>query len=136
MSQPEQPDHAAARAQLSLGIAAARNLATITKTVPQMQGISSRWLLRMLPWVEAKGGTYRVNRCLVYEVGDGRVRFVQEGAAVKVVPAELGELPLLQPGDGAGPAGPAPRGRPATSFGPGSGGNGSTSDHKGACGLS
>ncbi|MFE5867374.1 family 2B encapsulin nanocompartment shell protein [Streptomyces roseifaciens] len=94
--QPEQPEQHAGRAQLSLGIAAARNLASTTKTVPQMQGVSSRWLLRMLPWVEVKGGTYRVNRRLVYEVGDGRVSFVQEGAAVKVVPAELGELPLLR----------------------------------------
>ena len=40
------------KAQLSLGTGAARNLATTTKTVPQMQGVSSRWLLRMLPWVE------------------------------------------------------------------------------------
>ncbi|MFJ8313699.1 MULTISPECIES: family 2B encapsulin nanocompartment shell protein [unclassified Streptomyces] len=96
MSQPEQPNLSAGRAQLSLGVAAARNLATTTKTVPQMQGLSSRWLLRMLPWTEVKGGTYRVNRRLVYEVGDGRVTFVQEGAAVKVVPAELGELPLLR----------------------------------------
>ncbi|PSJ28330.1 Crp/Fnr family transcriptional regulator [Streptosporangium nondiastaticum] len=94
--QPEQPEQQAGRAQLSLGIAAARNLATTTKTAPQMQGVSSRWLLRTLPWVEVKGGTYRVNRRLVYEVGDGRVTFVQEGSAVKVVPAELGELPLLR----------------------------------------
>ncbi|WP_171172274.1 family 2B encapsulin nanocompartment shell protein [Streptomyces sp. I05A-00742] len=94
--QPEQPEEPAGRAQLSLGIAAARNLATTTKSVPQMQGISSRWLLRMLPWVEVKGGTYRVNRRLVHEVGDGRVTFVQEGAAVRVVPAELGELSLLR----------------------------------------
>ena len=35
---------------------AARNLATTTKSAPQMQGISPRWLLRMLPWVEATGG--------------------------------------------------------------------------------
>ncbi|MEV4922862.1 family 2B encapsulin nanocompartment shell protein [Streptomyces roseoverticillatus] len=94
--QPEQPEQQAGRAQLSLGIAAARNLATTTKTAPQMQGVSSRWLLRTLPWVEVKGGTYRVNRRLVYEVGDGRVTFVQEGATVRVVPAELGELPLLR----------------------------------------
>ena len=33
------------RGQLSLGTGAARNLATTTKTPPQMQGISSRWLL-------------------------------------------------------------------------------------------
>ncbi|WP_431046075.1 family 2B encapsulin nanocompartment shell protein [Streptomyces sp. P1-3] len=94
--QPEQPAQQAGREQLSLGIAAARNLATTTKSVPQMQGISSRWLLRTLPWVEVKGGTYRVNRRLAYEVGDGRVTFVQEGATVKVIPAELGELPLLR----------------------------------------
>ncbi|MEV5510340.1 family 2B encapsulin nanocompartment shell protein [Streptomyces orinoci] len=94
--QPGQDEGNAGREQLSLGVAAARNLATTTKTVPQMQGISSRWLLRMLPWVEVKGGTYRVNRRLSYTVGDGRVTFVQEGAAVRVVPAELGELPLLR----------------------------------------
>ncbi|MGA5130014.1 family 2B encapsulin nanocompartment shell protein [Streptomyces olivoreticuli] len=94
--QPEQSEQQTGLAQLSLGIAAARNLATTTKSVPQMQGISSRWLLRMLPWVEVKGGAYRVNRRLAYEVGDGRVTFVQEGAAVHVVPAELGELPLLR----------------------------------------
>jgi hypothetical protein len=33
----------------SLTTAAARNLATTTKTVPQAQAISPRWLLRMLP---------------------------------------------------------------------------------------
>ncbi|MFI9101746.1 Crp/Fnr family transcriptional regulator, partial [Streptomyces fildesensis] len=32
----------------SLDTAAARNLATTTKSAPQMAGISSRWLLRML----------------------------------------------------------------------------------------
>ncbi|MFE0047934.1 family 2B encapsulin nanocompartment shell protein [Streptomyces albireticuli] len=94
--QPEQPAEHTGRGQLSLGIAAARNLATTTKSVPQMQGISSRWLLRMLPWLEVKGGAYRVNRRLTYEVGDGRITFVQEGASVRVVPAELGELPLLR----------------------------------------
>ncbi|MFI6051408.1 family 2B encapsulin nanocompartment shell protein [Streptomyces violascens] len=93
---PQQPEQPTGRAQLSLGVAAARNLATTTKTVPQMQGVSSRWLLRMLPWVEVKGGAYRVNRRLVYEVGDGQVTFVQEGTTVRVVPAELGELPLLR----------------------------------------
>lgn len=46
------------QAQLSLSTSAARNLATTTKSTPQMQGISSRWLLRLLPWVQATGGTY------------------------------------------------------------------------------
>lgn len=39
------------RLHTSLDTAAARNLATTTKSVPQMQEITSRWLLRMLPWV-------------------------------------------------------------------------------------
>lgn len=82
--------------QQSLGTAAARNLATTTKSEPQMQGISSRWLSRMLPWVNVPGATYRVNRRLSYALGDGRVSFVKTGARVQVVPAELGELPLLR----------------------------------------
>ncbi|MFF2651295.1 family 2B encapsulin nanocompartment shell protein [Streptomyces sp. NPDC058045] len=82
--------------QQSLGTSAARNLATTTKSAPQMQEISSRWLLRMLPWVNVQGGTYRVNRRLSYSVGDGRVTFVKTGDRVQVIPAELGELPVLR----------------------------------------
>jgi len=86
----------AQRQQSSLTTAAARNLATTTKSAPQMQEITSRWLLRMLPWVQTSGGTYRVNRRLVYTVGDGRIEFVQTGADVRVIPQELGELALLR----------------------------------------
>ncbi|MEH1935109.1 MAG: family 2B encapsulin nanocompartment shell protein [Nostoc sp.] len=82
--------------QLSLSTAAARNLATTTKSAPQMQGITSRWLLKMLPWVQTKGGTYRVNRRLSYAVGDGQLSFSNTGAEVQVIPQELGELPLLR----------------------------------------
>ncbi|MFE7269625.1 family 2B encapsulin nanocompartment shell protein [Streptomyces sp. NPDC057623] len=82
--------------QQSLGTAAARNLATTTKSAPQMQEISSRWLLRMLPWVNVQGGTYRVNRRLTYAVGDGRITFVKTGDRVEVIPAELTELPALR----------------------------------------
>ncbi|MFG2653381.1 family 2B encapsulin nanocompartment shell protein [Streptomyces sp. NPDC048436] len=82
--------------QSSLSTAAARNLATTTKSAPQMQEITSRWLLRMLPWVETKGGTYRVNRRMNYTVGDGQIEFVQDGADVRVIPGELGELALLR----------------------------------------
>ena len=93
------PGAAAANGQssLSLSTAAARNLATTTKSVPQMQGITTRWLLRLLPWVEASGGTYRVNRRLSYTVGDGRIEFTSAGGGrVQVIPAELGELPALR----------------------------------------
>ncbi|WP_030744014.1 family 2B encapsulin nanocompartment shell protein [Streptomyces sp. NRRL F-5135] len=89
-AQPESPR------QSSLSTAAARNLATTTKSAPQMQEITSRWLLRTLPWVETKGGAYRVNRRLSYTVGDGRVEFIQDGADVRVIPRELGELALLR----------------------------------------
>ena len=67
------------QAPSSLATAAARNLATTTKSAPQMQAISSRWLLRVLPWIETKGGVFRVNRRLSYEVGDGRVTFTNIG---------------------------------------------------------
>ncbi|MFJ1708048.1 family 2B encapsulin nanocompartment shell protein [Kitasatospora sp. NPDC088346] len=82
--------------QSSLTTAAARNLATTTKSAPQMQEITSRWLLKMLPWVQTAGGAYRVNRRLTYTVGDGRIEFVQSGPEVRVIPRELGELALLR----------------------------------------
>ena len=82
--------------QLSLGTAAARKLASTTKSVPQMQGITPRWLLRMLPWTDVKGANYRVNRRLTYEVGTGKVEFLQEGDRVRVVPPTLRELPLYR----------------------------------------
>ncbi|MET8853081.1 Crp/Fnr family transcriptional regulator, partial [Amycolatopsis sp. NPDC004625] len=70
----------------SLSRAAARTLATTTKSLPQMQGISTRWLLKLLPWVEVSGGAYRVNRRLSYAVGDGRVTFTTTGTHVRVIP--------------------------------------------------
>lgn len=88
-SEPQAP-------QRSLGTSAARNLATTTKSAPQMQEITSRWLLKMLPWVSVQGGTYRVNRRLSYSVGNGIVEFIKTGTQVQVIPAELGELPLLR----------------------------------------
>jgi hypothetical protein len=81
---------------LSLGTAAARNLATTTKTVPQMRGITSRWLVKMLPWVRVGGGRYRVNRRLAYTVGDNRITFTNTGDRIQVIPAELAELPALR----------------------------------------
>jgi hypothetical protein len=71
-------------------------LATTTKSVPQMQGITSRWLLRILPWVQASGGVYRVNRRLTYVIGDGRVTFTGASNDIRVIPQELGELSILR----------------------------------------
>ncbi|MER8013961.1 family 2B encapsulin nanocompartment shell protein [Streptomyces griseoluteus] len=92
-----EPGPPAGRPATSLGTRAARQLATTTKSRPQMQGISSRWLLRSLPWVDVRGGTYRVNRRLQLRTGRGRVHFEQNGADdIRVVPQTLTELPPLR----------------------------------------
>lgn len=88
-------EHLTAAARQSLSTEAARNLATTTKSAPQMQGISSRWLLRILPWVQTGGGTYRVNRTVSYTLGDGRITFVKTGSELRVIPAMLRELGML-----------------------------------------
>ncbi len=84
-----------AQSQLSLSTAAARTLSTTTKTPPQMQEITSRWLLRILPWTQVSGGAYRVNRRMSYTLGDNRVSFVSTGSRVRVIAQELRELPPL-----------------------------------------
>jgi CRP-like cAMP-binding protein len=81
--------------QQSLSTTAARNLTTTTKTPPQMQAISSRWLLRVLPWVEVSGGHYRVNRRLTYKVGGGRVAVTGTESRAQIIPPSLREIPLL-----------------------------------------
>ena len=90
------PDVEGGDQRQSLATAAARNLATTTKSEPQMQNITSRWLLRMLQWVQVSGGAYRVNRRLSFTVGDGRITFTNTGSEVRVIPQELAELPLLR----------------------------------------
>lgn len=85
------------RPQLTLVADAARDLATTTKSHPQIQEITSRWLLRVLPWVEASGGTFRVNRRANYTVGDSRIEIEMNGDAdVRVVPDDVHELPMLR----------------------------------------
>jgi hypothetical protein len=82
--------------QMSLGTAAARQLATTTKSAPQMEGITPRWLMKMLPWVEVPGAVFRVNRRLSYAVGDEQLNFMNTGAKVEIIPEELNKLPLLR----------------------------------------
>ncbi|MEU5535531.1 family 2B encapsulin nanocompartment shell protein [Streptomyces sp. NPDC020362] len=81
----------------SLSTTAARQLTTTTKSEPQMQAITSRWLLKTLPWVDVRGGAYRVNRRLQLRTGRGRVHFEQNGADdIRVIPETLTELPILR----------------------------------------
>ncbi|WAZ19371.1 family 2B encapsulin nanocompartment shell protein [Streptomyces cinnabarinus] len=94
---PAVDDSAPAPSFTSLSTRAARQLTTTTKSEPQMQAITSRWLLKMLPWVDVRGGTYRVNRRLQLRIGRGRVQFEQNGADdVRVIPQTLTELPVLR----------------------------------------
>ena len=51
--------------QRSVTTATARQLATTSKTAPQMGSITPRLLLKLLPWVQVNSGTYRVNRTKV-----------------------------------------------------------------------
>lgn len=48
----------------ALGDLAARQLANATKTVPQLESITPRWLLQLLDFVSVEAGVYRVNRVL------------------------------------------------------------------------
>ncbi|MFM7057399.1 MAG: family 2B encapsulin nanocompartment shell protein, partial [Planctomycetota bacterium] len=73
--------------QRSVTTAVARNLASTTKTAPQMMSITPRFLLSVLPWVHVESGTYRVNRTRIelskadripVDVVDGNCSFAPE----------------------------------------------------------
>ncbi|MFF3110029.1 family 2B encapsulin nanocompartment shell protein [Kitasatospora sp. NPDC057904] len=84
------------QSQQSLSTSAARNLATTTKTVPQMLGITPRYLLRALPWVDLEAGVFRVNRRRGFILGDGLISTYVDGAgANQVVAEDLRELAFL-----------------------------------------
>ena len=61
--------------QHALGDQAASQLANVTKTPPQFDKITPRWLLRLLDWIPVEAGIFRVNR-----VTD---RPIQVGCALK-----------------------------------------------------
>jgi CRP-like cAMP-binding protein len=75
---------------------AARNLATTTKSVPQMVGITPRYLTRLLPWVEVNSGTYRVNRQKVVLMQKEKIRFDFEGGNAHLQASHLKTLSLFR----------------------------------------
>ncbi|KRV51215.1 Crp/Fnr family transcriptional regulator [Wenjunlia vitaminophila] len=83
----------------SLGPGAARQLATTTKTTPQMRGISPRYLLRALPWIDVESGVYRVNRRRTYVLGDDRISTHTDAGTPRVIPGDLREIPFLREAD-------------------------------------
>lgn len=48
--------------QTALGDVAARQLAIATRTVPQFESITPRWLTHLLNWVPVESGVYRLNK--------------------------------------------------------------------------
>lgn len=48
--------------QLALGDNAARQLANATKTVPQLETITPRWLTHLLQWQPVEAGIFRLNK--------------------------------------------------------------------------
>ncbi|MEU1071349.1 MULTISPECIES: family 2B encapsulin nanocompartment shell protein [unclassified Streptomyces] len=85
---------------MALSTDAARQLATATKTVPQMRGITPRYLLRALPWVDVESGVYRVNRRRTFVLGDDRITtYADDDGAHRVVPGDLREVAYLRDAD-------------------------------------
>lgn len=80
----------------SLGEAAARNLADVTKLPAQMGALSPRWLLRMLPWADVDAGMYRVNRVRVVGSEFERVETRVDGETAALAPNHLRAVPLFR----------------------------------------
>ena len=82
--------------QQSIDREAARQLATTTKSVPQMVGITPRWLLRLLPWVQVESGTYRVNRRKAVDRDIQKLHVEIVNGKVNVTGKQLSDLNLFR----------------------------------------
>ncbi len=80
--------------QRSVTTSVARNLASTTKSRPMMTSITPRLLLSQLPWVQADGGTYRVNRTKVELPKAERIE-VDLSAGGAFPPESLRNVPLF-----------------------------------------
>ena len=81
--------------QRSVTTAVARNLATTTKTAPMMMSITPRYLLRLLPWVQVDGGTFRVNRTKVELSKAQRIGIDTSDAGATLSGESLRSVPLF-----------------------------------------
>src|SRR3954452_15142879 len=81
--------------QRSVTTSVAKNLANTTKTAPKMMSITPRWLLKLLPWVQVDGGTYRVNRTKVELTKAQRIGIDFSAGAASFVPESLRSVPLF-----------------------------------------
>ena len=69
----------------TLGAEAARQLANTTQTPPPWAGVTTRWLVGLLPWTPVEAGTYRVNK--VKEGGEA-------GIGIECSPSDGDVLPV------------------------------------------
>lgn len=76
---------------------AARKLAITNNTIPQMVGITPRWLLHLLPWVQVQSGTYRVNRTKVVLKQNPRIPINHNNGFSTIAPEGLRVIPMLSP---------------------------------------
>jgi len=74
----------------------ARPLTTTHKTRPMMEAISSRNLLKVLPWVNVQGGFYRVNRRQVLELRPGKVTFIDNDGEPAIFEDSLNQMPVFR----------------------------------------
>lgn len=58
----ESKKNATVHQQTALGDVAARHLAIATRTVPQMETITPRWLTHLMYWIPVESGVYRLNK--------------------------------------------------------------------------
>jgi len=79
----------------SIGTDAARNLATTTKTIPMLTGVTPRWVLKLLPWVQVDSGTYRINRKRLVTKGVGKVQAQVKDGTATVTAADLNAVPMF-----------------------------------------
>ncbi|TLU85950.1 MAG: cyclic nucleotide-binding domain-containing protein [Chlorobium sp.] len=81
--------------QRSVTTHVARNLANTTKTPPQMNSITPRWLLKLLPWVHVSSGTYRVNRTKIELQKPERIGIDFHDGIASFRPEALKSIPLF-----------------------------------------
>lgn len=73
----------------SLSVKQARNLANTTKTVPQMDSVTPKWFMKLLPWVNLEAGTFRVNRRKTVFKAAKRIPIVVQNGVTKVTGEQL-----------------------------------------------
>jgi CRP-like cAMP-binding protein len=81
--------------QRSVTTSVARNLTTTKKTRPMMTSITPRLLLSQLPWVQADGGVYRVNRTKVELPKAERIEVDVSAGAASFPPESLRNVPIF-----------------------------------------